>query len=50
MSLELSKHSQVSGHRDQIMHESFTRQKRELSRRCEDAENRATELEVILLH
>lgn len=49
MSLELSKHNQVAGHRDQALNESFRRQKSDLSRRTAEAEARVTALKVDIL-
>ena len=46
MSLELSKFNQVAGHRDQVLNESFRRQKSELSKRSAGAEARVFALEV----
>lgn len=46
MSLELSKHNQVTGHREQMQNESFRRQKSDLSRRCVGAQARVAALEV----
>lgn len=46
MSLELNKKHQVAGHRDQLLNDSFRRERSDLSRRSAVAEARVVALEV----
>lgn len=46
MSMELSKHNLVAGHRDQVLNNSFRRERSDLHRRSEGAEARVRKLEV----
>lgn len=46
LTLALSKQHQVAGHRDQVLNDSFRRQRVDLSKRSAEAEARVAELQV----